>query len=104
MICGVWKLQKVKLSEAAACQKEAEEGAGVKDVVMDEYSFWPHGSGETMTGLNHLAWAVVEVCWAKRSSFQVLLFEEYTSALALADVCQSHSLGAYCSAQLFPET
>lgn len=52
----------MKLSEAAACQKEAEEGAGVKDVVMDEYSFWPHGSGETMTGLNHLAWAVVEVC------------------------------------------
>lgn len=52
----------MRLSEAAVCQKETKEGAGVKDVVMDEYSFWPHGSGEKMTGLNHLTWAMVEVC------------------------------------------
>ena len=50
MICGVWKLHKVKLLAAAVCQKETKEGAGVKNVVMTEYGFWPHGSGETMTG------------------------------------------------------
>lgn len=59
---------------SSSLSKRAEEGAGVKNVVMDEYSFWPHGSGETMTGLNHLAWTMVEVCRAQGSSSQVLPF------------------------------
>lgn len=48
----LWGLEmaKAKLLVAAVCQKETKEGAGVKNVAMNEYSFWPRGSGEMMTG------------------------------------------------------
>lgn len=100
VICGVWKLQEVKLLVAAVWLKQTKEGAGVKTVMMNEYGF----------GLMSVVkqWLLVRAIWLGqwlepaelREAVSRRCFSESTPWLPLLAFCRGCSLGGYRRALL----